>query len=131
MYASEKPYERQVLFCAQTPSLVNQVSLVLELSRWRVRSETGVKQHGSLLTSADTLWKSFSPLTCSQEKTISHDTKLTKPLVASRLSSCAITQIKTYSSLYHITLQCCQFSCLIGRQTSGKTSFLLTMQIAL
>lgn len=77
-------------------SLVNQVSLVLELSRWRGRSETGVK---TAWKPADFSWQFVEVILSSdtfsrKDMSISHDTKLTEPLVAFRLSSCAIRQIK-------------------------------------
>ncbi len=109
-------------------TLVNQVSLVLERSRWRDWTETGVK---TAWHPADFHWHfveiMFTNDTFSRKDTsISHHTEVTELIVAFQLSSSTISN-KAYVP-YHITM----LSVLVFKmsKTSRKIRFLQTMQIS-
>lgn len=109
-------------------TLVNQVSLVLERSRWRGWTETGVK----------TVWQPadfnrhfeeiiFTNDTFSRkDMSISHHTEVTELILAFQLRSSTISN-KAYVPYHITTLSILAFKM---SKTSKKTSFLRTMQIA-
>ncbi len=101
-------------------TLVNQVSLVLERSRWRDWTETGVK---TAWQPADFHWHfveiMFTNDTFSRKDTsISHHTEVTELIVAFQLSSSTILN-KAYVP-YHITM----LSVLVKDQFSKRCKYL-------